>query len=316
MAKVAVSTIPPEWQPLLDKILAHFQNQMYPTWATRFLHLSRSAKKADKEKTYIPGARSIWNTFTAPQKLAWTNAKFVSYRSGYNVFLGDYSYRKKNGLSLPGTADPTHQIYGLRISNFGGLDLVTLERHDIVATGQLSVHFSYKKVERQTITLEEWADSVATWADATAMWTGVETATWADSNIDWADISARWAYSMAGMFSLHVDAYYFEGGENKIDTYDWEAPAGNVNWNEVSFSFGVTSRYYFHVVCTWSLPYYDADVFFDNFYLRDMYGDVNRETFKPNAKKEWIYQPKVRKQGWLFGPAYLEPWFKVVYLDN
>ncbi len=265
-------TIPPGYQELLDKLLSYFQNQAYPTWATRFFHTTRSAKKADKDKTYIPGARSIWNTFDSAQKLAWTNAKFVSYKSGYNVFLGDYSYRKKNGLSLPGTADPTHQIFGLRISNFGGLDYVTLERHDIVATGQLSVHFSYKKVER--------------------------------------DVPALWP------FALHIDAYYFEGGENKIDTYDWVAPDGNVNWTEVSFSFGVTSRYYFHVVCTWSLWLYDADVYFDNFYLRDMLGDVNREVFKLTAKKEWLYQPKVRKQGWLFEPEFLEPWFKVVYLDN
>ncbi len=272
MTKVSQMTIPPAYQELLDKILAHFQNQIYPTWATRFFHTTRSAKKADKEKTYIPGAKSVWNGFSAAQKLDWTNAKFVSYRSGYNVFLGDYSYRKKNGLSLPGTADPTHQIFGLKLENFGGLEYVTLERHDIVATGQLSVHFSYKKVER----------------DTPALWP----------------------------FALHIDAYYFEGGENKIDTYDWVAPDGNVNWTEVSFSFGVTSRYYFHVVCTWSLWLYDADVYFDNFYLRDMYGDVNREVFKLTTKKEWLYQPKVRKQGWLFEPAFVEPWFRVLYLDN
>lgn len=272
MAKVAQSTIPPEWQPLLDKILAHFQNQMYPTWATRFLHLERSAVKRNKEKTYIPGARTVWDAFSPAQKLAWTNTKFVSYRSGYNVFLGDYSYRKKNGLSLPGTPDPTHQIYGLQMSCPGGEDFVTLERHDIVAEGSLSVHFSYKKTERFEAALLP--------------------------------------------FSLHIDAYYFESGENKIDTYDWEAPAGNVAWNEVAFSFGVTNRYYFHVVCTWSLWLYDADVFLDNFYLRDMLGDVNREVWKLSAKKEWIYTPKVRKQGWLFDPGYFEPYFLVTYLDS
>jgi|SRR3972149_1126464 len=272
MTKVAITTIPPAFQAMLDKTLAHFDNQIYPTWATRFLHTTRSAKRADREKTYIPGAKTIWNAFTGPEKLAWNNAKYGVYRSGYNVFLGDYSYRQKYGLTIPGTPDITHQIYGLQMSNFGGLEYVTLERHDIVVEGPISVHFSYKKIER--------------------------------------DVPALWP------FALHVDAYYFKGGENLIDSYDWVFPDGNIDWTEVSFSFGVTSRYYFHVVCTFTLWLYDADVFFDNFLVSDNVGDINREAWKLNVKKEWVYTPKVRKQGWLFEPEYVEPWFKVVYLDS
>ena len=51
MVKVAQMTIPPEYEPLLAKILAWFDSLIYPTWASRYFHTSRSAKKANKEKT-------------------------------------------------------------------------------------------------------------------------------------------------------------------------------------------------------------------------------------------------------------------------
>jgi hypothetical protein len=51
MVKVAQITIPPEYEPLLAKILAWFDSLIYPTWASQYFHTTRSAKKANKEKT-------------------------------------------------------------------------------------------------------------------------------------------------------------------------------------------------------------------------------------------------------------------------
>ncbi len=272
MAKIALMNFPPGYESLIAKVVAWFDNQIYPTWATRNRQNTRSAKKALKEKTILPKVKPYWDVLSPTEKLAWKNARYGVYRSSYSVFVSDFGYRAKNGLTLPGTASATHQVYGLQMSNFGGIDYVTLERHDIVCTGLLNVHFSYKKIERYEASL--WP------------------------------------------FGLSVDAYYFESGENKIDTYDWEAPAGNVDWTEVSFSYGKAGRFYFHVVCTFSLWLYDADILFDNFLVSDALGDVCRDVWKLTSKGEWNYQPKVRKQGWLFDPGYVEPFFKVLYLDQ
>lgn len=147
MVKVAQMTIPPEYEPLLAKILAWFNSLIYPTWASRYFHTSRAAKKANKEKTYIPGARMIWNSFTPAQKEDWKLARGYTQWSGYNVFLADYSYRRKNNLTLPGSPFITHQLHGLKMSNPGGGEDTYCRLHLKDLTGPITIDFYYKKLE-------------------------------------------------------------------------------------------------------------------------------------------------------------------------
>ena len=209
MAKVQQLTIPPAWVELLAKITAHFDQMIYPTWATRNFNLSRSAKKANKEKTYIPTIRSIWATLDASTKAQWKSCAAFMKFTNYQYFTTKYSYCRKHGLDLNISPTSLHQLYALFMTNPGGSELVQAERDDVVLLGQISVQFVYKKTEYDVY--------------------------------------------YGSPFNLHIDAYYFEGGQNLVDTYDWQAPAGNVDWTSVSFSFGVTGRNYFHVVLIWSL---------------------------------------------------------------
>jgi phosphopantetheinyl transferase (holo-ACP synthase) len=271
MAKVAQMTIPPALQPLLDRILAHFDNQQYPTWATRFMHTTRSAKKANKEKTYIPAVRTVWATLDATTKALWKSCSAFMQQTNYQYFTNKYSYCKKNGLDLAITPTVLHQMHGLVLDSPSGSEIVQMTRDDIVLTGQLSFEFAYKKVERDVAPIDP--------------------------------------------FNLYIEAYYMEDGENKVDTYVWEAPAGNVDWNKVSFSFGTTSRYYFHVICTWTLFYYDAQIQLDNFKISDMYGIAYREAWKVKSGKAWVWQPHYRKAGWEFYPSFAEPFYRVLYLE-
>ena len=271
MVKVAQMTLPPGYQSLLDKILSHFNLMIYPTWATRNFHLTRAAKAANKEKSYIPGARVVWASFDAPTKALWkSDAAFMEY-TGYQYFIAKHSYARKNGLDPNVTPTLLHQMHAFFATNPGGFEEVQWVRDDIVLTGPISVQFMYKQVEY--------------------------TPAYGDG------------------FTLHIDAYYFDGGENKIDTYDFVAPAGSHDWTSASFSFGQAGRFYFHVVCTWSLDYYDADVFFDNLLIKDQAGDVYREAFWVKAGKSWVYTPHYRKQGWKFYPDFTTLWFDVVYSD-
>lgn len=271
MTKVLQMTLPPAYQVMLDKILAHFDQMIYPTWATRNFHLTRAAKAANKEKSYIPGARVVWASFSAPTKALWKSAAAFMQYSSYQYFTAKYSYAKKNGLSLVMTPDQVHQMHALFATNPDGLELVQFVRDDIVLLGQVTVAFKYKKIE----------------------YTGF----------------------YGAPFNLHIDAYYFEGGENKVDTYDWAAASGNIDWTAVQFSFGVTSRNYFHVVCTWSLDYYDADILFDNLLISDQLGPVHRQAFWVKAGKTWVWTPHYRKQGWAFWPSFTPAWFDVVYSE-
>jgi len=272
MVKVAQMNIPPSFEPLLAKILAYFDQTIYPTWASRYFHNTRSAKAANKAKTYIPGARAVWATYDAATKALWKSAGAFMKLNGWLYFTSKYSYCKKHGLPMDITPDQVKQMYGLKISNPGGMDLVSMERDDIVLTGQVTIAFKYKKVE--------------------------------------------YSPTLSDPFRLHADLYYFKDGQNLIDSYDWEAPSGSVDWTAISFSFGQTSRYYFHCVITFYLDFYDADVLLDNFLVSDMLGDVTREAWKVKDGKPWAYVPYYRKAGWSFDPFYAEPFFQTEYIED
>jgi hypothetical protein len=114
-------------------------------------------------------------------------------------------------------------------------------------------------------------------------------------------------------FRAHAIAYYFEAGENKSEEHTFEAPAGNVSWNQVEFTFGTTGRYYFELIITFELDHYDADVIIDNFVITDDIGILENEPWHVKAGKEWVYQVRTRKMGWEFVPAAGVPYIEIVY---
>jgi len=270
MVKIAQMTFPPGYEELVNKILRWYDSLQYPTWAFSNKHNTRAAKKVLQEKTYLPGARDTWKGLSAVEKAAWKSAAAFDYRSNYALFCGDYSYRKKNGLSLPGTPDNLHQIYGLEMCDPDGLNEVIVQREDIVLAGPVSLSFNFKKDEISEPLAQSWG-------------------------FDWT-------------------LYYFEDGENKIEYLNWEAPAGNLAWQNQSFTLGHAGQLYFHSVLTFYLEFYQANVFLDNLLISDATGDIYREAWKLNAKKQWIYTPQYRKTGWLFSPDYDTDFIKVLYL--
>ena len=272
MVKVAQMNLPAGYQELLDKILSYFDNQIYPTWATRYFHNTRMAKERNKEKTYLPGVQAVWKTLDAPTKALWKSAASFLKWSNYQYFTAKYSYHKKHGLSFPISPNQTVQMYGLKVSNPGGSEIVGMVRQDIICTGQITVAFKYKKIE--------------------------------------------YSLPLDQSFGFHADCFYFKDGENLVDTFDWVSPTGNIDWTAVSQSFGVSGRYYFHIVLTFALDFYDVDVFLDNFLISDMYGDVYREPWAVKDGKPWAYTPFYRKRGWTFDPYYAEPFFQIEYIDD
>jgi hypothetical protein len=315
MVKVAQMSIPPEYAALLARILAYFDNQIYPTWAGRFFHKTRSAKKALKEKTYMPSAAAAWKLLTPTEKTAWAAAADFGALNRYQLFLADFSYRRKNGLSLPGTPYPLHEMMSLEIQNPGGLENVRLRRDEKDLVGPVGINFTYRKQEMSLITQDMWSDANVAWADAVAQWTGIEAAAWSDPNIDWSDTLARWAFSTTGLFHFVATAYYFEAGKNNIEVLSWSAPAGSFDWTQVTQSFGVSGRKYFHLTIIWYLDGYDALVDFDHLLITTNGVDKYRENWQFKAGKVWVYDNLYRKSGWLFSPDIAVPYFEVLYLN-
>lgn len=270
MVKVAQMDLPAGYQELLDKILAWYDNQIYPTWAGRFFHRTRSARKMNKEKTLLPVISDVWATLTDAQKAAWGTASAFGTLNDYQLFTSDYSYRSKNGLALPGTPSDLHEMMGLELQNPGGSTNVRLRRDEKDLVGPIEIEFTYQKTEN--------------------------------------------AVTPSVPFKFIATAYYFDAGQNKTLTHEWSAPAGNVNWAQVSESFGVAGQKYFHLTIIWYLDAYNAIVDLDHLLITSNLVDKYRENWQYKAGKTWEYDNLYRKTGWLFTPEFWVPYFNVIYL--
>jgi len=212
MVKVQQMDIPPEYQHLLDKILAWFDQQIYPTWATRNKQTTRSAKASNKEKTYLPKASEVWGGYDTATKALWKSAGVFMGLNGWLYFCQKFSYHKKNGLSLTLTPNQTVQIYGLKISNPTGSGQVRAVREDIVLTGQITVAFKYKKTE----ILPPSGQSFRFHADLYYFKDGqnlVESHDWVSpsGNVDWTTISESFGttsrYYFHSVVTFYLDDY-------------------------------------------------------------------------------------------------------------
>ena len=147
MTKVAQMSIPPEFDALLKKILAHFDQQAYPTWASRFFHTTRSAKKALIEKTYLTHIHDLWSVLTPAEKLTWKAGVGYTGYSGYQLFTAEMSYQRKHNTPLPRAPYTTHQLYGLKMSNPGAKAPIRFRLHLKDLLGPITISFNYKKQE-------------------------------------------------------------------------------------------------------------------------------------------------------------------------
>ena len=283
MAKVFRMDFPPEYEPLLKKILAWFDSLQYPTWATRFFHTTRSAKKRLKEKTQIPRAKEYWASLSSDEKNLWKQARSITYwsspdktikkvLSGYQTFLSDFSHRKKLNLSLPGTPSLSHQVCGLKISNPAAENGVEAHLHlkDLISPVNFEVY--YKKVEVES--------------------------------------------SQSAKFIVKLQGFYFDGGLNIEKNAIFEAPPGNVDWSKISLSLPEISVPYFHLIIYFQLNNYNADVYLDNLKISDKDRVVYQESFHRSPNGLWDFAPFYRKRGWAFYPSVDFPYYDVVYLDS
>ena len=213
MVKVAQMDIPPAYQALLDKILAYYDNQVYPTWAGRFFHKTRAAKKANKEKTYMPSASLAWKALTPDEKVAWTAAAVFGTLNNYQLFLADFSFRRKNGLSLPGTPYSTREVMGLELQNPGGGALVRLRRDEKDLVGPIKIEFTYQKTENSpTPSVPFKFIATAYYFKLGEIATLEHTWTAPAGDVPWASVSESFGVSLEKYFHLTIIWY--------LDSYD------------------------------------------------------------------------------------------------
>jgi len=139
--------IPPSWIPLMEKIINWYDNAIYPVWTIFGYKKTRSWRQRARDHTWITEIKTAWAALAAAVKANWKTAATFVKRNGYQLFVKDYAYRKRNHLSLPGIPNVLHQAEGLLMSNPGPVAQVRLQRDDVILTGQITLAFNYKKVE-------------------------------------------------------------------------------------------------------------------------------------------------------------------------
>lgn len=240
MVKIATMNFPPGYEALVAKILAWFDNQAYPTWATRNRHNTRAAKAANAAKTYMPSIKDAWAALSPAEKTLWADAAVFGTLNRYQLFTSDYSYRFKNGLSVPGTPNNYHEMFGLQIDNPGGGEDVQLRRDEKDLIGPITIEFNYKKTQysptasvpfKMVATAYNFLDGenqqiVGEWSAPAG-------------NVDWTHASltlgvANWKYFHLTIIwyltdydaSVSIDQLLIQG--NSVDKYreDWQYKSG------------------------------------------------------------------------------------------
>lgn len=115
-------------------------------------------------------------------------------------------------------------------------------------------------------------------------------------------------------FKIQQTAYHFTDGGYDTDTDEYSAPAGNIAWIEVEQTFGVADREYFHYKIVLTIDNYDAIIDIDSIELTDKNGRYFKENFITKSNKAWIPKLLFRKTDWLFGPSFIDTYFKHIYL--
>jgi len=111
--------------------------------------VSREEVLALKDRSWMKALAAMWKAFDAPTKLLWKTYGAYSSTTGYGLFMQEYCYRRKFGLSLPPETHQLYQMYGMLISNPDGSGLVQAQRYDIAVEGEITVSVNFKKIERE-----------------------------------------------------------------------------------------------------------------------------------------------------------------------
>lgn len=237
--------IPAAWEALMEKILRWYDNQMYPVWNPFFKHKTRRAKKVLKEKTYLPSIASAWNPLADAVKNQWGTAAAFGTLNKYQLFTSDYSYRRKNNLSLPGTPSDFHQLFGLRWQNPTPIAICRLRRDEKDLVGTVTIAFNYKKTENAPTggtpfkfiaTLYYYVHGVIK----------TETHTWSApaGNVAWASVSEAFGTGTRKYFHLiilwYLDSYNAEVDIDRLLITDNDGDKYRESWQ---FKAGRTWSY-------------------------------------------------------------------------
>lgn len=110
MAKTSFQLIPAQYLADYKKTLQTGDRFQFARVRVKNKFISRERIKGLTQRSLIPEATILWNGLTSLQRTAWQNAGAVSNTTGWKLFLRDYSFRVKNGISGIATPSLLYQV--------------------------------------------------------------------------------------------------------------------------------------------------------------------------------------------------------------
>jgi hypothetical protein len=236
MALIPYQNFPPEWQPLIDKLFRWYNSGPHPVMACFNGMFSRGQKAATAARSFLKEIALVWDAFDSTTKAAWKSAGATCKLSGYNLFIADYAYRKKNSLSLPGTPSNFHQLGGLELWNTGGFESVQAIYRDIAVMGPIQLKISFKQDQNSAPTDYPFRIYIkASYFDAGLNKYDEDTFTAAAGNVDWNTITRN--FGVAGRYYFEIEVFFC------VDYYDAVITLDNF---ELSDSGGIVKAEYWN----------------------------------------------------------------------
>jgi len=249
--KTIQTEFPAEYAAFVETALRWFERYGVPVMCRNWFQTSRSVKANKVAATKLPSATSYWKPLNDATKQLWRNAakKATGYYRGYQLFVSDFIWRQKNGLSLPGTPSDFHQLFGLELTNPGGASDVEARRDDKDLVGYISYKLSFKKTEiTPSATYKFSVNCTAYYFSDGGL--GIETDTYeaVAGNIDWTTINRQ--FGLIGRKYFHfkiVISIANYDADVLLDNFELSDASGVImreNWNVAKYAAWIPTALY------------------------------------------------------------------------
>ena len=147
MVKVTQVSIPPEFRESFKEAFRDYDSRSIPIFSAKWFQDTRLGILRRRAQSLFDKVSVDWKALDDETRQTWKNAAFKAYGyyRGFRLFTSDWIYRYEQKLSVPGSPNIYHQLFGLRAYCPGEYQLSYFNVHLKDLIGPLTVKFDYKK---------------------------------------------------------------------------------------------------------------------------------------------------------------------------
>jgi hypothetical protein len=227
MAKINYQNCPSAWLPMLARVLRWFDSHNSAVVSSPNQQKTRKDSYQRSQASFFKTIAASWNPLEVYTKQNWQTAAVYCKKTNYKLFVADFSYRHRTGLSEPGIPNNYHQLWGLTLHNPGGVADVTAIWRTIAVTGPITLKVSISKNENTLPTTTGFQiKAIAYYFEGGENKTEEYIYTAPDGNIDWC--WQQFSFGTAGRWYFELEVYFL------LNQYDADVTIDNLKIDDTS----------------------------------------------------------------------------------